>query len=83
MVYLGPMGAKLLGKFLGLFGRRTPYRLELFRGENGRWYWRLQHRNGNKLATSEGDGYSSYTQARDTVEEIARDADWPIETEEG
>lgn len=30
------------------------YRIELFRGQNRQWYWRIRARNGRVLASSEG-----------------------------
>ena len=30
------------------------YKIELFKGEDGQYYWRIKSTNGNTLATSEG-----------------------------
>ncbi len=46
------------------------YRIQLFRGADRQWYWRLRHRNGNILATSEG--YTRRTTAARGAERLAQ-----------
>ena len=45
------------------------YRIELFRGANRQFYWRLRHRNRNILATSEG--YTRRASAARAAERLA------------
>ena len=45
------------------------YRIELFRAKNRAWHWRLKHRNGNILTTSEG--YSRRASAVRAAERLA------------
>lgn len=46
------------------------YRIELFRGKDRQHYWRIVHRNGNILATSEG--YTRRTTAARGAERLAQ-----------
>lgn len=45
------------------------YRIELFRGVNRQWFWRISHRNRNILATSEG--YTRRASAARAAERLA------------
>lgn len=43
--------------------------VEMFRGEDKKWRWRLKATNGNILATSEA--YSTRAKCRSTAESVA------------
>lgn len=45
------------------------YRIELFRGVNRQWYWRIRARNGRVLASSEG--YTRRASAEQTAGRLA------------
>jgi uncharacterized protein YegP (UPF0339 family) len=60
------------------FWRKPAYHLELFRDVTWAWRWRLVHRNGEILATSEA--YSSATACLDTAKGIAKATGWEIVT---
>lgn len=45
------------------------YRIELFCGVNRQWYWRIRHRNGRVLASSEG--YTRRASAEQTAGRLA------------
>jgi uncharacterized protein YegP (UPF0339 family) len=34
--------------------QKTTYKIEVFTGKDNQTYWRIRHKNGNILATSEG-----------------------------
>ena len=52
---------------------------ELYEDREGKYRWRLVHRNGNILADS-GEGYASRQKARQGIESVKQNAlDAPVE----
>ncbi|MFB6172665.1 MAG: HVO_2922 family protein [Haloarculaceae archaeon] len=53
---------------------------ELYEDHEGKYRWRLVHRNGNIIADS-GEGYASRQKARQGIESVKSNApDAPVET---
>ncbi|MFB6220666.1 MAG: DUF1508 domain-containing protein [Halolamina sp.] len=58
----------------GEYLRVDPVGFEIYRDADGKWRWRLLHRNGNILADG-GQGYSRRRDARRAVDRIREDID--------
>jgi uncharacterized protein YegP (UPF0339 family)/cell division protein FtsB len=46
-----------------------PTAIEVYEDEEGKWRWRLRHKNGNSLASS-GEGYANRSSARRAIDRI-------------
>lgn len=58
----------------GQYLRVDPVGFEIYRDAEGKWRWRLLHKNGNILADS-GEGYSRRRDARRAVDQIREDVE--------
>jgi len=52
------------------------YHIEIFKGGNEQWFWRIRSYNNNILATSEG--YESNQSATEVAEKLQKHLEWSI-----
>jgi uncharacterized protein YegP (UPF0339 family) len=52
------------------------YHIEIFKGQNEQWFWRIRSYNNNILATSEG--YESKQSAKEVAEKLQNHLEFSV-----